>query len=338
MSTMQRVEITGPGAYEVLNVERPRAGVRDVVVRVRACGICGSDTAYIAMGGLGGAPMPLGHEAAGEVVEVGAEVAGIAVGDRVMVNPMAAPTGVMGNGGALGALAEYLLIEDAVLGHSIQVFPADIDFEVAALNEPMAVARHLVNRAGPKRGDTAVVFGAGPIGLGAAIWLKLRGLSHVVVADVIPERLERALAIGADAVINSATENVGQRLRTLHGAAINGAGQERAGTDYYFDAAGVGAVITETVNNAKLGATLATAAMHKRPVEIEVGAMLPAELTWVFSMGYPTEIFEVSADLVAHADRFRHLISHTVPFSEVTHALELALTPGAADKVVVSFP
>lgn len=159
----------------------------------------------------------------------------------------------------------------------------------------------------------------------------------MIVADVIPERLERALAIGADAVINSATEDVTARLHEEHGTALNGAGQVRAGTDHYFDAAEVGAVITTAIDNAKLGATLATAAMHKRPVSIEVGAMLPAELTWVMSMGYPTEIFEVTAEIAAHADRFRHLVSHTLPFTEVERALTLALTPGAADKIIVTF-
>ncbi|MFI7015597.1 zinc-binding dehydrogenase [Streptomyces sp. NPDC050164] len=96
-------------------------------------------------------------------------------------------------------MSEYLLIEDA------------------ALNEPMAAARHCVTRAEVKPTDKVVVFGAGPIGLGATIRLKLRGVDHVVVDDVIPERLETALAVGADAVINSAAEHVTARLTELHG-------------------------------------------------------------------------------------------------------------------------
>ena len=80
---------------------------------------------------------------------------------------MAAPTGIIGNGGATGALADYLLIEDAVRGKSLEVVPDHIPFEVAALNEPMAVARHAVNRVAPQPSDKVVVFGAGPIGLGA---------------------------------------------------------------------------------------------------------------------------------------------------------------------------
>ena len=70
----------------------------------------------------------------------------LTIGDHVVVNPMVAPSGIIGNGGPSGALAEYLLIEDAVLGKSLEVVPDHIPFEVAALNEPMAVARHGVNR------------------------------------------------------------------------------------------------------------------------------------------------------------------------------------------------
>ncbi|MGC7251464.1 alcohol dehydrogenase catalytic domain-containing protein, partial [Mycobacteroides abscessus subsp. massiliense] len=85
--------------------------------------------------------MPIGHEPAGEVVEVGSDVTGIAVGDRVVVNPMALADDIIGNGGSAGALADYLLVKDAVRGRSLEVVPDHIPYEVAALNEPMAVAR-----------------------------------------------------------------------------------------------------------------------------------------------------------------------------------------------------
>lgn len=94
--------------------------------------------------------MPLGHEPAGEVVEVGAEVVGIQVGDHVVVNPMSAPSGIIGNGGTTGALAPYLLIENAIRGRSLEVIPEHVPWEVAALNEPMAVALHGANRCNPE--------------------------------------------------------------------------------------------------------------------------------------------------------------------------------------------
>ncbi|MER5753411.1 zinc-binding dehydrogenase [Streptomyces sp. NPDC002088] len=345
MTTMKSVQTAGVGKIDAVDVARPVPGPKDVLVRIRACGICGTDVTFLHMGGmparahLGGelVPVPLGHEPAGEIVEAGAEVTGLKVGDRVVVNPQDAPTGIIGCGGKYGGMAEYLLIENAEVGRSVAVFPDTVPFGVASLNEPMAVARHCVNRSEAKPGDKVVVFGAGPIGLGAAIWLKLRGVEHVVVADVLPGRLEKALAVGADAVINSAEEDVAARLTELHGQSANALGQPRPGTDIFIDAAGVAAVFNTVVGAAKWGAKLVMVAVQKKGTEIDLGGMLRSELTLVASQGYPTEIFEVTPELVEHQERFAKLISHHVPFSEVERAFELTLTPGAAEKVVVTF-
>jgi threonine dehydrogenase-like Zn-dependent dehydrogenase len=328
--------VTGPGETQVVEVATPTIGPGDALVRMRACGICGSDAFYISIGGLREGHMPLGHEPAGEIVEVGSDVDGIAVGDRVVINPMAAPSGIIGNGGASGALAEYLLIENAVRGVSLEVIPGHIPFEVAALNEPMAVARHGVNRCEPKPMDQVVVFGAGPIGLGATIAFKSLGVSSVVVADLIPARLDKAMNVGADAVINSADEDVTRRLTELHGRGASMFG-DKAGTDIYFDAAGAPAVINSALSAAKTGARLCVVAVHKQPIPVDFMNVMGSEITIVGSMGYPDEIFEVTQDLVANWETYAQIVSHTVPFDNVDEALRLAATPGAADKVVVTF-
>lgn len=338
--TMQSVRTGNPREIEIVTIERPSAGPNDVVVRIRACGICGTDTMFVGFGGAptspdGPVPVALGHEPSGEIVEVGDDVEGLFIGDRVVINPMAIKSGLLGTGGPLGGMSEYVLIEDAAAGINVNVISADVPFEVAALNEPMAVAKHAVNRSEALATDKVVIFGAGPIGLGAAIWLKLRGVENVVVVDVVADRLEKALAIGADAVINSSDEDVTSRLIELHGEATNALGAVRAGTDIYIDAAGAPAVIAVTQSSAKWGAKLVIVAVHKTPVDIS--GILRSELTIVASMGYPTEIFEVTQDLAEHWRRFALLISHAIPFAEVERAYELALTPGAAEKVVVTF-
>lgn len=339
---MRTVLVTGPGTTAVVEAERPRTGPRDVLVRIRACGICGSDALYIQVGGIPprqGAT-PLGHEPAGEVAEVGAEVSGLAVGDHVVLNPMAAADGIIGSGGAQGGLSEYVLITDAQVGVHLVTIPKHIPYEVAALNEPMAVATHGVNRVDPKPGERAVIFGAGPIGLGAAITMKLRGVEHVVVIDIVPSRLEKALRVGADAVINSADEDVLERLLALHGEAPMGVGVRgiKPATDVYLDAAGAPAVIETVLAAAKHGARLGIVAVHKKPVPVDFGAILTTELTIAMAMGYPTEIFEVTKDLVEHWERYALIVSDTITHDEVQRALQLAATPGAADKVVVTFP
>ncbi|GAB7039084.1 MULTISPECIES: zinc-dependent alcohol dehydrogenase [Catenuloplanes] len=336
---MKSIQVTGPGETAVVEVDRPVAGPRDVLVRIRACGVCGSDGLYISVGGIPprqGAT-PLGHEPAGEVVEVGADVRGVSVGDHVVLNPMAAGDGIIGSGGAQGGLSEFVLVRDAKAGVHLLAVPKHIPFEVAALNEPMAVAGHAVNRTNPSPGDRVVVFGAGPVGLGAAIAYELRG-AHVVVVDIVPNRLDKALKVGAHAVINSAEEDVTQRLLEIHGEAprsfVRGT---RPDTDIYLDAAGAPAALETALANAKHGATLGIVAVHKRPVPVDFGSLLTTELTVVLSMGYPTEIFEVTQDLVDHWERYEILISDRIPFADARRALELGSTPGAAEKVVVTF-
>lgn len=335
---MKMAIVTAPGKTDVIDVAEPDVGPRDVLVKIRACGICGSDSLYIALGGLPPRQgrMPLGHEPAGEIVAVGDEVAGLKVGDHVVVNPMASPGDIIGNGGARGALAEYLLIDDAVRGVSVDVIPDHIPFEVAALNEPMAVARHAVNRCRPKASDKVLVFGAGPIGLGATLAFKSLGVEHIAVADIIASRLDKALQIGADAVINSREEDVAQRLIEIHGAGEAMFGG-KADTDIYLDAAGAPAVIQTALAAAKKGATLGVVAVHKEPAPVDFLTVMSNEITIVGSMGYPDEIFEVTKDLTSNWEKYAQIISHTFPFEHVAEALVTASTPGAADKIVVTF-
>lgn len=335
---MKASVVTGPGKAEVLHAERPTVGPTDVLVRMRACGICGSDAFYISIGGLPPRQghTPLGHEPAGEIAEVGEQVSGLAIGDHVVINPMAAPSGIIGNGGPSGALADYLLIENAVRGTSLEVIPDHIPWEVAALNEPMAVARHGANRCRPKPSDKVVVFGAGPIGLGATLAFKSLGVSHVVVVDLLPGRLDKALQIGADAVINSADEDVVARLIELHGAGES-MYPGKAGTNIYLDAAGVPAVVNTALAAAQRGATVGIVGVHKEPVPVDLINVMSNEITLLGSMGYPDEIFEVTKDLVANWEKYALIVSHTIGFGDVGEALELAQTPGAADKVVVTF-
>lgn len=337
---MKSVVVTAPDTNTWIDIDTPTAGAADVLLKIKACGICGSDAMYSHNGGIPPriGHTPLGHEPAAEVVEVGQDVVGIAVGDHVVIDTMALTDGLLGSGGAQGALSEFVVIRDAQLGRQLRVIPDAVPWEVAALNEPMAVAYHAVNRTDPKLGAKVVVFGAGPIGLGAVLGYRRRGASHIVVVDVQPKRLEKALEVGADAVINSAEEDLAARLVELHGDGATPFNRGvRTGTDIYLDAAGVPSVPQSAVALAKHGATLGIVAVHKRPVELDFGSILTSELTIVWSMGYPTEIFEVTDDIVDNWQKYAVIISDRLPFEQALEALELAKTPGAADKVVVTF-
>jgi L-iditol 2-dehydrogenase len=334
---MRAAIITAAEKTEILDVPTPSVGSRDVLVKIRACGICGTDTMYISIGGLPPRHgcMPIGHEPAGEVIEVGGDVRDIAVGNRVVVNPMAPADDIIGNGGSTGALADYLLIKDAVRGRSLEVVPDHIPYEVAALNEPMAVARHAVNQVAPRQSDQVLVLGAGPIGLGITIALKSQGVKHVVVADLLPSRLEKALKVGADAVINSKDEDVVARLIELHGQG-DSMWPNRSGTDIFLDAAGVPAAVAMALTAAKRGAKLGVVAVHKEPISMDFMNVMSNELTIVGSMGYPSEIFEVTKDIVDNWEKYQVIISHTFDLDDLQEALHFASTPGMADKVIVT--
>lgn len=336
----QAAVISGPGRLEFREIDTPNAGPGDVLVRVRACGLCGSDPHTLHAGFLvpGAAETRIGHEPAGEVAFVGEGVHSLRVGDHVVVNPMAVPDAIIGGGGPQGALAEFLLVRDAALGRNLRVMPDHIPFHVLALVEPMSVARRGVNRTRPRPGDRVVVFGAGPVGLGALLGFKAVGVEHVVVVDVQPNRLDKALALGADAVVNSAEEDLVERLTSLHGAASDAFGMPgMVGTDIFLDAAGVPSVVQTVLASAKHGATLGVVAIHRRPIEVDFEALIPKELTIVASMGYAEEFFQVADDLEANWEKYAFIVSDVLPFSAVEDAIHLAGTPGATDKVVVVF-
>jgi (R,R)-butanediol dehydrogenase/meso-butanediol dehydrogenase/diacetyl reductase len=334
---MRVVNIHGENDVRLDPVDAPTPGSKDVVVQVRACGICGSDLTYIKLGGIRRRPggvTPIGHEAAGEVISVGSDVKGVAVGQRVVINPMMTSSYV-GSGGPEGAFTEELLIRDARVGESLLPIPADLPFEVAALTEPLAVALHGVNRAAVKPGEKVAVFGCGPIGLSMVLWLVDLGVTDVIALDVSTERLVRAKAIGARAVINPAQEDVRARLLELHGSA-RVFSRESVGTDAYIDAAGAPNILSEVVRMAKYHSRMVVTAAYTKPVPLDLGAMLTTEMTITTAVGYPTEMTEVVAALPRLRDKVRTLISHRFPFAQVIEAIGVAGTPASA-KVMVDF-
>jgi threonine dehydrogenase-like Zn-dependent dehydrogenase len=332
---MRVLNIHGVGDVRLDPREPPKAGDKDVVVKVKACGICGSDLSYIKIGGImrqEGGVTPIGHEAAGEVVAVGPAVQGVSVGQRVVINPMQTST-FIGSGGPEGAFTEEVLVGDVQPGETLLPIPDDLPFEVAALAEPLAVAMHGVNRSQAKAGDKVVVFGCGPIGLGMVLWLVDRGVTDVVAVDLAPERLERAKALGARAVINAGTEDVRARLMELHGQAriLN---RDAVGTDAFIDAAGAPSIVNQVIGMAKFQARFVITAAYMKPVEVNLGSMLTTEMTITTAVGYPTELRDVVAAMPRVKDKAATLISHRYSLGEVIKGLEVAATPQSA-KVMI---
>ncbi|HTV96086.1 MAG TPA: zinc-binding dehydrogenase [Steroidobacteraceae bacterium] len=334
---MRVLNVHGVNDVRMDPIEAPRPGADDAVVRIKACGVCGTDLTFIRIGGMpqpGGQPMPLGHEASGEVIAVGGSVKSVRPGQRVVINPQT-KSGVIGNGGSEGAFTEHLLVRDADVGNVLLPIPEGVSYEIAALTEPLGVALHGVNRSEAKPGDKVVVFGCGPIGLGVVLWLVDRGVTEVVAVDLCAERLERAQQLGARATVQAGKEDLRARLAELHGRewVFN---HEGVGTHIYIDAAGAPNILAEVAAMARKHARLIIIAAYMKPVEFRLGSILTNEMTITSSMGYPTELPDVVAALPRLKHKLESLISHRFPFDRALDAIGVAGTPGSA-KVMVEF-
>jgi len=177
-------------------VEEPKPGPKDVKIKVKYCGICGSDL-HEYMHGLF-PQSPFGHEACGEIVEVGSEVAGFQPGDRVIAFEK-------------GAYAEYLVCPQ----ERLMKIPRDMTWERAAVVEPLAGAAYAIERAGIRAGDTALVAGAGPVGLMILLGLIAIGVKRIYVTEVSESRKRKAEELGATAVLNPLEVKIPNRIKEL---------------------------------------------------------------------------------------------------------------------------
>lgn len=333
---MKQVRIHGPNDARLDDVPEPDPGPRDVVVAVSACGVCGTDLKWIAMGGLPGPtgdPMPLGHELAGVVEAVGDEVTGLAVGDRVVVHPGDDQSGRIGNGAAEGGFAPHLLVREAASGGRIFHVPDNLPLDLAALTEPLGVAINAVNKAEVAEGDKVVVFGAGPIGLATIAVCVDRGAQDVIAVDVSPERLELATALGAGAALNATEGDVWDTIMGRHGSVPFMFGPT-AGTDAFVEASGASSVIGQVLDHARPGARLSVAGVHMDPIATSFMNIMMKELTIRGAIEYP-ERFEDAIDLLERCD-LSAMVTHRVSLGDWPDVMDLVLGPPSYGKVLVT--
>ncbi len=220
---MKALVITGVSKVELQELEVPKYKTDEVLIKVKYCGICGSDLPRALDGGVHSFPIVVGHEFSGQIVEVGAAVESVKVGDRVTAGALL-PCGkceacqqgrpaMCTNYGFIGsrqngAMAEYV----AVKAQNVVKLPDEVDYKEGAMIEPLTVALHGIQRVNIKAGATALVFGAGTIGLLALQCLKAVGAGKVYMVDVVDKKLELAKKLGADDVINSMNVDLNEYL------------------------------------------------------------------------------------------------------------------------------
>ena len=245
--TMKTAVMTQLQHVEIQQREVPKPGAGEVLVKIEYVGICGSDLHYYESGRIGdfivNYPFVLGHEAAGTVVEAGSGVTHIKPGDRVALEPgrtcgkcefcrqgkynLCRDVEFFATPPIDGVFQEYVVHEAALCFK----LPDHVSSMEGALIEPLAVGMHAAMQGGARLGQTAVVTGAGCIGLVTLLSLKAMGVSRVIVADIMEKRLEKALELGADAVINGKNEDTAARILELTGGRGFDLGIETAGSE-----------------------------------------------------------------------------------------------------------
>jgi len=330
---MKQIMLHGANDWRLDDIPDPDPGPRDALVRIAACGICGTDVSYVHMGMTPGHPIPLGHEMAGVVEWVGDEVTGVAVGDRVVVCPSDGGEGPMGTGGGQGGLTPLLHVPDAAGGTRLFRVPEGMALTTAALAEPLAVGIQAVNQSEAKPGEKVAVFGCGPIGLMALATLADRGVEDVVAIDLSPARLDLAKRVGAAHVLDPSEVDVWEELKLIHGTAPFMFGPTAA-TDVFIEASGADSVIGDVLQNGRVDGRLVIVALHYRPVQTNYVDVLMKQFTIRGSMEYP-ERFEDAIELLARRD-LSWLITHTLALEEFGDGL--AVLEGSKDcgKVMIT--
>ncbi len=323
----------------------PEPGPDELILKVCACGICGTDLHWTEVDPqkTGWRPLApgavLGHEFAGEVVEVGRAARGNwKVGDRVCAMPQLGcgncaaclagrphrcPTAATrASESFTGAYAEYTRIGT----QETLALPETVSFQEGALVEPLAVGLHAVKRARLQPGDRVLIVGGGPVGLSVALWCRFFGARHVVISDLAMTRAEGAARFGATAAIDATNEDVSAQFVEI----------AEGDPTLVFDAVGVPGSMQVAIDYAPIDGRVVVVGLCMTPDSFKPADALIKEIDISFCFVYDKSDFEFAIDMMAQnridaAD----LVSHTVGFDTFPDAFEALKTPSDQIKVML---
>jgi len=317
----------------------PSIGPGEALMRVAACGVCGTDLKKVAHG-LVPPPRVFGHEMAGTLVRVGPDVQGWKAGDRVVAHhhvpcgacfycarrlyahcPLYKRTATTaGFEPAGGGFAEYVRIMDWAVARGLVRIPEHISFEEAAFLEPLNTCLKAVRRLGTAEGDTVLVLGQGQIGLLFTMLLVRFGV-RVVACDRMPSRLRRAEERGAETLLAGAEQSLAQALRDR---------TEGRGADGAIVAAPDSRAVTDAMQAVRPGGRVLLFA-HTRlqdPVEVDAGAVCMLEKDLIGSYSADVESQEECARILFRREiDVRGLITHRFSLEQIQEAIRLASSP-----------
>ena len=309
----------------------------EVLVRVRASAICGSDL-HIARGLHPSAPLPvtIGHEFSGDVIAVGSEVTNARIGQRVTVEPCIVcgkcDACRHGNYGYCehisftyrrgdGAMADYVVVKEPY----VYELPEYLSYETGALIEPLSVATHAVRRADIRLGETVLIIGAGAIGMMVAAMCRRSGAARIIIADFSDARLEAALQVGATDAVNSGRVDLEEEVRRL----TNGKGVDKS-----FECVGRESCFLQAIMTLKANGTCTVVGIYEKPmVTFPASRLVTHEIHIQGAQGYCWDFpIAIAAARDLPMERF---VTHTFPMSQLQQALETALDPKSGSIKVV---
>ncbi len=338
MNNMMKVAVMeGIGKMGYTQRPIPTPADNEVLVRLEYVGICGSDMHYYETGAIGNyvvkPPFVLGHEPGGTVVEIGKNVTHLKAGDRVALEPgktcghcefcrqgkynLCPDVVFFATPPVDGVFQEYVA-HDAALCFKL---PDQVSTLEGALIEPLAVGFHAANQGGAHAGQTAVVMGAGCIGLVSMMALRAEGVSRVYVVDVMEKRLEKAMELGADGIINGSSQDAVQAVLELTGG---------AGCDLVIETAGTQITTCQAIHMTKKGACIVLVGYSKTgEMTLPMSLALDKELTFKTVFRY-RHIYPMAIDAVAAGKvNLKGIVTDIFDFDDIQNAMDRSIADKA---------
>lgn len=332
-STMKAAVMTGIGKMCIEEREIPRPKTGEALVKLDYVGICGSDIHYYESGAIGDfivkPPFILGHEPGGVVVELGEGVTNLKIGDRVSIEPgktcghcefcrdgrynLCPEMSFYATPPVDGVFQEYAVQEAA----KCFKLPDNVSTLEGALMEPLAVGFHAAVQGGAHLGQKAMVMGAGCIGLVTMLALKALGVSKVYMVDIMDKRLEKAMELGADGVINGMKEDV----ISLASEFTNGEGM-----DLVIETAGSEITAQQAVEVAKAGSNIVLVGFNKSgymnlPISTAIVKELTIKTVWRYRHVYPMAIDAVASGKI----NLKSIVSNIFPLDDAEKAMNYSV-------------
>lgn len=339
MKTYKAAIYRGIESVDVVDLPYPRCGPDDVVVRNLMAGVCGSDVSAWRHGGddhMVWKDHEFGHEAISEIVEIGENVRGLALGDHVFVNQGKALRD-MNRMATVGSFSEFIHIPQCELGYSVLPVDNAIPVRTAVLVEPFVIGARGAKSLDPGPGKSAVVFGGGIIGLAAAVMLQWYGCDKVMVVDISEFRLVNARRMGL-VTCNPASEDLKARALAEFGSQQTFFG-EACGAQLYLDAIGIKPALDNFAMLAGREARLAIVGVHHEPVAMDLLKVCYGN--WHIGGCGNLAIEDAIPEIVGMMKSGRYdlasLVTHEYPVEQIADALVMGGNAAEAQKVCIAF-